>query len=194
MKNMWRLASDWGSYERPCWFWVGLRGEVQDPHLRPQQQMATCQLGSRWRGRGHCQKDWGSRKVMPHACRYKSPSPLLHGSLLQGWATFWEALHSVEILYKIISNSNYKNYIHSFRRNSRKWGNLKLKLYLLFQDAILLRGWEGLKCWLFIPKNRVAVKRLFRVEETKIYEDPRLHSTLCLYNQSGWQNEKDAVS
>lgn len=97
-KNMWRLGSNWGSYERPSWFWVGLRGEVQDPHLRPQLQMATCQLGSRWRRRGHCQGDWGYRKAMPHACRYKSPSPLPHGSPLQGWPTFWEALHNVKTL------------------------------------------------------------------------------------------------
>lgn len=67
------------------------------------------------------------------------------------------------------------------------------KYTYLFPDTILLGGWEGLKFWLFTPKNRVTVKRLFRLEETKMCEDPSLHFLLFLYNQSEWENEEDSV-
>ena len=41
-------------------------------------------------------------------------------------------------------------------------------------------GMGGLKFWSFIPKNRITVKRLFRLEETKIWW--RFQSTVSLYS------------
>lgn len=120
MKNMWRLGSDWGSLWETLVVLVGLRR--RGSRSPSQTSAADGHMSTRFQvERERSLPKLRIQKSNATPCRYKSPSPLLpRKPTCKGWSTHSERPYTVwrSFLYKIISNSNYKNYIHSFRRNS----------------------------------------------------------------------------